>query len=163
MTGASNSSVCVSCLPGFFCQGSNLPYPTGPCVSGYFCNGAWQAAAWHVRGGPGGVGRAPSPPLRARRLCHDAQPVVDAAGLLFAGRRVCCERVLPWHVSDGLQAEWLQPLRHRALLSEPGHGDADAVHGRVRRGVGWGERDEEFHVLRRGEGWSGVCVWGGER
>ena len=39
VTGASNASVCIPCVPGYYCEGSSLPYPTGPCSPGYFCNG----------------------------------------------------------------------------------------------------------------------------
>lgn len=109
--------------------------PHGPVRVGVLLQRCVAAARERAAARPG---RSGNRPRRARRLCHDAQPVVDAAGLLFAGRRLCRERVLARDVSGGLQAERLQPLHHWLSLSQPGHGNADAVHGRVRRGVGGG-------------------------
>ncbi|KAJ9462455.1 Myosin heavy chain, partial [Diplonema papillatum] len=39
MTGGSSQQDCTDCLPGYYCSGSNLPYPTGPCSAGYYCTG----------------------------------------------------------------------------------------------------------------------------
>ena len=38
-TGASNSSVCLPCPAGFYCEGSSHNEPTGPCSAGYYCTG----------------------------------------------------------------------------------------------------------------------------
>ena len=38
-TGGSTQADCVACTPGYYCSGSNLPYPTGPCSAGYYCTG----------------------------------------------------------------------------------------------------------------------------
>lgn len=35
--GAESSSDCSACWPGYYCQGSNLPEPTGKCPEGYYC------------------------------------------------------------------------------------------------------------------------------
>ena len=38
-TGGSSQQDCIDCTPGYYCSGSNLPYPTGPCSAGYYCTG----------------------------------------------------------------------------------------------------------------------------
>lgn len=38
-TGGATQSDCTSCTPGYYCSGSNLPYPSGPCLAGYYCTG----------------------------------------------------------------------------------------------------------------------------
>ena len=38
-TGAESADDCIPCPPGFFCQGSSNPFPTGPCKAGYYCTG----------------------------------------------------------------------------------------------------------------------------
>jgi len=44
VTGASNVSVCLGCVPGSFCQGSSNPFPSGLCSPGYFCTGGASSA-----------------------------------------------------------------------------------------------------------------------
>lgn len=44
VTGAFNSSVCRPCPGGFFCQGSSLPFPTGPCEPGFYCPAGSETA-----------------------------------------------------------------------------------------------------------------------
>ena len=36
-TGLTSEDDCTNCLIGYYCSGSNLPYPSGPCLAGYFC------------------------------------------------------------------------------------------------------------------------------
>ena len=38
-TGGSSQQDCIDCTPGYYCSGSNLPYPSGPCSAGYYCTG----------------------------------------------------------------------------------------------------------------------------
>jgi hypothetical protein len=38
-TGGSTQQDCVACTPGYYCSGSNLPFPSGPCSAGYYCTG----------------------------------------------------------------------------------------------------------------------------
>lgn len=37
-TGATSKDDCADCPPGYYCAGSNNPYPTGKCAAGYYCN-----------------------------------------------------------------------------------------------------------------------------
>ena len=39
VSGASDNSSCTSCTPGYYCEGSNIPEPSGPCYAGYYCTG----------------------------------------------------------------------------------------------------------------------------
>uniref|UniRef100_A0A7S3JP84 Chitin-binding type-2 domain-containing protein n=1 Tax=Aureoumbra lagunensis TaxID=44058 RepID=A0A7S3JP84_9STRA len=36
-TGLTSLEGCTNCIPGYYCSGSNLPYPSGLCESGYYC------------------------------------------------------------------------------------------------------------------------------
>lgn len=36
-SGLASPDECANCLAGFYCAGSNNPYPTGQCYAGYFC------------------------------------------------------------------------------------------------------------------------------
>ena len=36
-TGARSVGDCLDCSPGFYCEGYNNSYPTGPCAPGYYC------------------------------------------------------------------------------------------------------------------------------
>lgn len=36
-TGLASADDCTNCLIGYYCAGSSLPYPSGPCKAGYYC------------------------------------------------------------------------------------------------------------------------------
>lgn len=40
LLGQQSEVSCTACTPGMFCEGNGLSWPTGPCSSGWFCNGS---------------------------------------------------------------------------------------------------------------------------
>jgi hypothetical protein len=47
-TGLYQPSQCAACLPGQYCAGSALAYPTGPCLAGYYCTGGAAAPTQQI-------------------------------------------------------------------------------------------------------------------
>lgn len=43
-TGGKTQADCYACDPGYYCSGTNLPYPTGCCKGGYYCTGGATTA-----------------------------------------------------------------------------------------------------------------------
>ena len=48
VTGAADDTVCRPCPGGFFCQGSSLPFPSGPCSPGFFCPEGSESATAEI-------------------------------------------------------------------------------------------------------------------
>ena len=46
-TGATASSDCVDCTPGYFCEGLGNTQPTGTCSEGYYCDGGASTPTQH--------------------------------------------------------------------------------------------------------------------
>ena len=45
--GARSDDDCVNCLPGYYCEGSSNPEPTGQCFAGYYCTGSATSGQQH--------------------------------------------------------------------------------------------------------------------
>jgi hypothetical protein len=46
--GATNVTSCLPCTPGFYCEGSSTPVPTGPCLPGSYCTGGSSSPRQYV-------------------------------------------------------------------------------------------------------------------
>ncbi|RUS80925.1 hypothetical protein EGW08_011306, partial [Elysia chlorotica] len=54
VTGLEDSSQCVDCLPGYYCQAEGITEPSGLCNAGYFCvlNQTSPSPSYNSQGGP---------------------------------------------------------------------------------------------------------------
>eukprot|EP00163_Fabomonas_tropica_P011852 TRINITY_DN227_c0_g2_i1.p1 TRINITY_DN227_c0_g2~~TRINITY_DN227_c0_g2_i1.p1 ORF type:complete len:7500 (+),score=2428.07 TRINITY_DN227_c0_g2_i1:177-22676(+) len=88
-TGGRTQLDCSFCTPGFYCAGSNNPFPTGPCDAGFYCTlsaqdptgtgagGITPAGTYTVPGSPAPIPCEPgtyAPTVGSKNKCRDCIP-----------------------------------------------------------------------------------------